>query len=283
MPREAEVAERVGIFDSGVGGLSVWREIASLGAPVEILYVADQAHIPYGSRRRDEVLDFARGITRHLAARGCEVVVVACNTASAVALRRLRREFPRLQFVGMEPAIKPAAQASRRQVVAVLGTPATLDGELFRSTLERHAAGLTILRQPCPGLVERIEAGELDGAALEAMLLRFLSGPLAAGADVLVLACTHYPLVGRVIEKLAGEQVQVIDPAPAVARQVRRCLGLESSSARPAVFWTTGPVAAFETVAARILGATVHAAPLRWRDGELIEAEAAAEGSEGGR
>ena len=266
------MAERVGIFDSGVGGLSVWREIVRRLSGVETLYIADQAHIPYGSRRHDEVLAFARGISRYLVAERCRTIVVACNTASAAALQTLRLEFPQQTFVGMEPAVKPAALKSQRKIVAVLGTAATLAGELMRRTAARHATGVEILRQPCPGLVERIEAGELQGEALEATLQDFLLEPLAAGADVIVLACTHYPLVRDSIEKIVGPGVQVIDPAAAIAMQLSRTLGelpAVASNALPHEFRTTGAVAAFERVASAILGSRVHATALRWQDGEL--------------
>ncbi len=275
---EVGVAERVGIFDSGVGGLSVWRQIARQLPGVETLYVADQAHIPYGARRDAEVLAFARGITNYLAAQRCRAVVVACNTASAVALQNLRRDFPDVLFVGMEPAVKPAALVSRSRVVGVLATSATLAGELFRTTLAQHATDVQIVRQACPGLVERIESGELNGAALETMLRGFLRAPLAAGADVLVLACTHYPLVQEVIAKLAGPAVQVIDPAPAIARQLGRCLGLRPGAVPAAAarhFRTTGEVRAFEQVAGWILGSPVRASTLHWRDGELRETQRA--------
>ena len=277
---------RVGVFDSGVGGLSVWREIVRQHAHFDTLFVADQAHIPYGSRSPDEILGFSRGITRYLLAHGCEAIVVACNTASAAALRPLRGEFPDITFVGMEPAIKPAAVASRRKVVGVLGTPATLAGQLFQTTIERHAADVRVVKQPCPGLVDRIEAGDLESQDLDTMLRGFLRAPLDAGADVLVLACTHYPLVRPAIERLVGPDVLVIDPAPAVARQLGRRLDerpkgaqslsatREGSSGTPETerrhdFRTTGSAAAFESVAHRILGHPVVADTLCW-DGDAL-------------
>ena len=268
------VGNRVGVFDSGVGGLSVWREIVRQLPGVDTLYLADQAHIPYGARSAAEILGFARGISRYLLARGCTAIVVACNSASAAALQRLRDEFSGCDFVGMEPAVKPAALASRRKVVGVLGTPTTLGGELFQRTIARHAAELRLVCEPCPGLVESIEAGTLDGPALEMALRAFLRAPLAVGADVLVLACTHYPLVRSVIEKIAGPEVQVIDPAPAVASQLRRTL---EKRQRPGVsgarheFRTTGDVEAFERVASAIMGSAVRAASLCWQGESLHE------------
>lgn len=266
------MAVRVGVFDSGVGGLSVWREIVRQRAGLDTLFVADQAHIPYGSRTPVEIRAFSRGITRYLLEQGCQAVVVACNTASAAALSSLRFEFPGTVFVGMEPAIKPAAQVSRRKVVGVLGTPATLAGQLFQTTLERHAADVHVVKQPCPGLVDRIETGDLESQELEAMLRRFLKAPLQAGADVLVLACTHYPLVRPAIERLVGPGVQVIDPAPAVARQLGRRLeagGHPAAGSRRWEFRTTGEVLRFENVVHRILGHPVRARKLRW-EGDML-------------
>lgn len=270
---------RVGIFDSGVGGLSVWREISRQHPHLDTIYLADQAHIPYGAHSPDQVRRFATGLTRYLVGRGCEAVVVACNTASAAALFTLRSEFPDVLFVGMEPAVKPAAAISQRKVVGVLGTPATLAGELFLGTIERHAADVEVVRQPCPGLVDRIEAGELEGPETEAMLRGFLHTPLAAGADVLVLACTHYPLLQRTIEALAGPGVHVIDPAPAVARQLGRCIegsapvaageGVRSADGRHE-FRTTGDVLRFERVAGTILGRRVTANSAHWENGVLV-------------
>ena len=271
---------RVGVFDSGVGGLSVWREISRQHPGLDTIYLADQAHIPYGEHSPAQVRRFATGMTRYLVTRGCDAIVVACNTASAAALATLRSEFPQVVFVGMEPAVKPAAAISQRKIVGVLGTPATLAGELFLGTIERHAADVEVVRQPCPGLVDRIEAGEIDGPETEAMLRDFLRLPLAAGADVLVLACTHYPLMQKSIEALAGPGVHVIDPAPAVARQLGRCIeGLGSASAPGAEvrtpsgrheFRTTGDVQRFERVAETILGRQVIAAGVRWERDVLV-------------
>jgi glutamate racemase len=261
---------RVGVFDSGVGGLSVWREIARQLPALETIYVADQAHIPYGPRPAAEILRLSRGITRFLIEQGCEAVVAACNTASAAALSALRAEFPRAPIVGMEPAVKPAASASRRQVVGVLATPATFQGELFATTVDRFAADVHIVRQVCPGLVERIEAGDLGGPETREMLRSFLAPSLAAGADTIVLACTHYAFVRPVLEELAGAGVTVIDPAPAIARQVGRVT--KAPMERPhgsALFLTTGDPERFDRVASMLLERPVHAAAVVWDGDEL--------------
>ena len=214
----------LGIFDSGVGGLSVWREIARALPGESTIYVADQAHLPYGARPADEVRGFAEAITARLLGLGCKAIVVACNTASAAALKALRERHPDVTFVGMEPAVKPAALHSKSKVVGVMATPGTLQGRMFALAVERYAAGITLVNQPCPGLVERIEAGELDTPATEALLRELLAPMLRAGADTIVLACTHYPFVLPLIERLAGAGVHTIDPAPAVVRHLARVL-----------------------------------------------------------
>jgi len=212
----------IGIFDSGVGGLSILREIRKLLPQVPILYFADQAHVPYGSRPMAEVRLFAEEIAHFLIHQGSELIVVACNTASAAALHRLRTAFPHIPFIGMEPAVKPAAITSRTQKVGVLATPATFQGELFASVVERFAHGVDIFEQTLPGIVEKVENMELDNPDTRAILSEALQPLLDQGIDTLVLACTHYPFVLPIIEEIVGPDVLVIDPAPAIARQTQR-------------------------------------------------------------
>ena len=213
----------IGIFDSGIGGLSVWREIARQLPHEDTLYFADQIHIPYGPRTLEEIRSFSEAITRFLLDRECKLVVVACNAASAAALKHLRTTFPDVPFVGMEPAVKPAAETTHTGVVGVLATPATFQGELFASVVERFANGVQLVKEVCPGLVQQIEAGRLDTPDTLAMLDRFLTPIRAANADTIVLGCTHYPFVIDAIRQLAPG-VNVIDPASAIARQVDRVL-----------------------------------------------------------
>lgn len=220
----------IGIFDSGVGGLSVLREVRQLLPGRDLVYFADQKNVPYGSRPLEEIRDFSRAITAFLNGKGAEIVVVACNTASAAALYPLRESFPQLRFVGMEPAVKPAAELTRSGVVGVLATPATFQGRLFESVVERFAANVTILQDTCPGLVQQIESGHLATPKTLGILNRALTPMLKAGADTIVLGCTHYPFVIPAIQAIVGGAVRVIDPAPAVARQVRR-LALGSAPA----------------------------------------------------
>ncbi len=242
----------IGIFDSGIGGLSVWREIARQLPHEDAIYFADQIHIPYGPRSLQEIRSFSEAITRFLLDRGCKIIVVACNAASAAALKHLRATFPDVPFVGMEPAVKPAAETTHTGVVGVMATPATFQGELFASVVERFANGVQLVKEVCPGLVQQVEAGRLNTPDTLAMLDRFLQPIREANADTIVLGCTHYPFVIDAIRQLAPG-VKVIDPAPAVARQVDRVLkerGLlcaENRAGQPR-FITSGDLDRFQEI-----------------------------------
>ena len=218
------VAGPIGIFDSGVGGLSVLREIQAQLPHEDLIFLADQAHVPYGPRPLQQVRDFSEGITHFLLEQGAKLIVVACNTASAAALYHLRAIFPEIPFVGMEPAVKPAAEQTQSGVVGVLATPATFQGELYASVIERFANGVTVLQDTCPGLVGQIEKGELNTSATRAILEGALNPMLEKDIDRVVMGCTHYPFVIPLIQEIVGPHVEVIDPAPAVARQVARVL-----------------------------------------------------------
>lgn len=222
----------IGIFDSGIGGATVLRQLHQLLPHEDLLLLADQANCPYGARPIAELRALSAANTRWLLERGAKQIVVACNTASAAALHWLRREFPHVPFVGMVPAVKPAAAQTRSGVVGVLATPATIGGELLDEVVLRWAGAVRVVRQGCPGLVEQIEAGALDTPATQALLKRYLAPLLAAGADTIVLGCTHYPFLAPQIERLAGPGIQLIDAAPAVARQAARVLG-ERGLAQP--------------------------------------------------
>lgn len=241
----------IGIFDSGIGGLSVLRAVRTVLPEHTILYFADQGHVPYGPRPLDEVRAFSLAITRFLLDQGARMIVVACNTASAAALHTLRATFPDIPFVGMEPAVKPAAEHTHSGKVGVLATPATFQGALYASVVERFAQGVELYQNTCTGLVQEIEAGRLDGVQTRSILNTALQPMLAAGIDTVVLGCTHYPLVIPLIQKICGPQVRVIDPAPAVARQTQR---LAAQNALPAVkgstlnYFTSGSVRSFSAL-----------------------------------
>ncbi|MBI5442205.1 MAG: glutamate racemase, partial [Deltaproteobacteria bacterium] len=197
----------IGIFDSGVGGLSVLREVRRLLPGERVLYFADQANVPYGHRPLKQVRRFSEEISRFLVARGAKVVVVACNTASGAALYHLREVFPAIPFVGLEPAVKPAAQRSRTKTIGVIATPGTFQGELFHRVVERFAGDVRVLAEACPGLVEQIEAGAVDSPVTRSLLERCLAPLLAEGIDSLVLGCTHYPFARAVMGSIAGPHV----------------------------------------------------------------------------
>lgn len=266
----------IGVFDSGVGGLSVLRHLRAQLPGADLIYLADSAHVPYGPRPLAEVRAFSEAITRFLLGQAAQMVVVACNTASAAALKHLRATFADVPFVGMEPAVKPAAEQTRTGVVGVLATPATFQGELFASVVERFANGVTVIPQVCPGLVQQIEAGELDSPATEAMLRGWVEPLLARNIDALVLGCTHYPFVIPLLEKIAGPGVRVIDPAPAIARQAQRVLnGLAGQEAGDAAgrltYFTSGDPVSFERALSQLRMERGEVRVACWRGAEALD------------
>jgi glutamate racemase len=270
----------LGIFDSGVGGLSVLKSIRHLLPKEEIIFVADQAHVPYGPRPLEEVRAFSQQITQFLIGEGARLIVVACNAASAAALHHLRAVFPGIPFVGMEPAVKPAAETTHSGVVGVLATPATFQGALYASVIERFAQGVKVIQDTCPGLVAQIEAGQLNGKETRAILEKALQPMLAEGIDTIVLGCTHYPFVIPLIEEIAGPGVRVIDPAPAIARQVKRVLeerglsdpgiAIQDPGRQIAHFYTTGHPERLKRLLAMQFGISGHVESLVWEEGKLV-------------
>ena len=214
----------IGIFDSGVGGLSVFREIRKVLPEQSYIYYSDNAHCPYGEKSREYIIDRTRAITQMLIEKGCEIIVVACNTATAAAISTLREEFP-IKFIGMEPAIKPAAQATKTGVVGVLATAGTLKATKYIDTRAKWAQNVKIVEHIGQGFVELVENGSVCGPAAETTVSASLQPLLDAGADTIVLGCTHYPFLIDTIKKVASEtypdrEITVIDPAPAVARHL---------------------------------------------------------------
>jgi glutamate racemase len=224
----------VGVFDSGIGGLGVYAEMRTLLPDVDIVYVADQGFGMYGERTLEEVRHRSELITGWLIGKGVGVVVVACNSASAAALHHLRAKFPEVPFVGMEPAVKPAAERTRNGRIGVLATEATFQGTLFASVVDRFAFDREVITRACPGLAAAIEN---DDPAMNGLIAEYVGDVVDRGADVIVLGCTHYSLVKERIAAVAGD-VEVIDPAPAVARQVARFV--DGRGAGKAGFHTTG-------------------------------------------
>jgi glutamate racemase len=267
----------IGIFDSGVGGLSVLRAVKQELPAESIIYLADQAHVPYGPRPLAEVRDFSEAISRYLINQGCKLIVVACNTASAAALHSLRKIFPDTPFVGMEPAVKPAAETTQIGVVGVLATTATFQGALYASVVERFASGVQIYQSTCPGLVNQIETGQLDSIETRDILYQALQPMLARGIDTVVLGCTHYPFVLALIQEITGPFVRVIDPSPAIARQVKRILdqnemhrsqfnSQQEPSPSPVHVVTTGNSQKFKKLLTELLGEVWPVKTVDWKD-----------------
>ncbi len=255
----------IGVFDSGIGGLSVLREIHHLLPAHPTLYVADQGHLPYGPRSNAEILAFSEAITRYLIEQGARVVVIACHTASAAALYTLRERYPHVPFVGMEPAVKPAAERTRSGVVGVLSTETTARGALYKRVLQRYARGVRVITQVAPDLVQIAEEQSQHTPAGRAVLERTLRPLMNAGADEVVLGCTHFPFLAAAIQEIVGENVALVDPGPAVARQTMRLWPAgEKPTAIPNRYVTSGDLAAFQRTLSMLIN--VHSRPhaLRW-------------------
>ncbi|UVE16987.1 glutamate racemase [Pseudomonas sp. LS44] len=255
----------IGVFDSGVGGLSVLGEIRRLLPNESLLYVADSAHVPYGEKTPAFIRERSTAIAEFLLGQGAKALVLACNTATAAAVAELRERYPQLPIIGMEPAVKPAAAATRSGVVGVLATTGTLKSAKFAALLDRFASDVRVITQPCPGLVERIEAGELNGAATRELLRGWVEPLLAEGCDTLILGCTHYPFIKPLLRELVPESVSLIDTGAAVARHLQRVLGeraqLAAGPALAARFWSSGA----QSELAAVL-------PLLWGDKKNVEA-----------
>jgi glutamate racemase len=257
----------IGIFDSGIGGLTVAHAIRQALPGERLLYFGDGAHVPYGERSNAQILTFSTAITEFLLAGDAKLVVVACNTASAAALKPLRERMPQVTLVGMEPAVKPAVEHTRTGVVGVIATVSTMQSAVFASVVERFGQGVEVIQQACPGLVHQIEAGEFDTPRTASMLRGWLEPMCARHIDALVLGCTHYPIVRPLIERIVGPGVRVIDPAPAIARRVEQLLRANGSLAEAGgsgdlTCWTSGEVAPFRAMLDHLdlPGGTVHQA-----------------------
>ena len=221
----------IGIFDSGTGGLSVFKEIRKLLPEERYIYFSDNAHCPYGEKSREYIIERSREITRFLLDKGCDIIVVACNTATAAAIAVLREEFP-VRFIGMEPAVKPAVKSTRTGVVGVLATAGTLKADKYLNTREKFSEGVKITEHVGQGFVELVEKGCLTGREAEDVVRASLKPLLDEGADRIVLGCTHYPFLWDTIAKIASElsperEIEIIDPAPAVARHLLETMKTE--------------------------------------------------------
>jgi glutamate racemase len=241
-------ARPVGVFDSGLGGITVLREIRKQLPGENCVYVADSSAAPYGSKPPAAILDRAVRVTEFLIGNDAKAIVVACNSASVVGLHELRARYA-VPFIGVVPAVKPAAGTTRTGTIGVLTTPATADSDPLAKLIEDFAFGAKVVTQMCPGLVPMVERGEIAGPAVEELLRFYLTPVLDAGADVIVLGCTHYPFLREAIARICGPDVLLIDPAAAVARQLGRVLTeqklLHAQAQGTTTYYTTGEPADF--------------------------------------
>jgi glutamate racemase len=253
----------VGFFDSGVGGLSVLRHALDQFAGLPLLYVADSAYAPYGRRTQQQVLARARLITGFLVDQGARCVVLACNTATALAVETLRAEFE-VPIVGMEPALKPAAALTRGGGIAVLATPGTLGSGRFARLLSDHAGTVRVHAIECAGWVEAVETGVNDCAVTSRLVAEALRPARDEGVDTYVLGCTHFPFLEKAIRQAAGDSAALIDPGPAVVRQARRRMHLEAEDPRLSTvrLYSSGPPERLRDQARDLIGLHAEAFPL---------------------
>lgn len=242
----------VGVFDSGVGGLSVLAEIQRLLPNESLLYFADCGHIPYGEKTPEFIRQRCSVMAGFFREQGAKALVVACNTATVAAAADLRRDFPDWPIVGMEPAVKPAAAATRSGVVGVLATTGTLQSAKFAALLDRFATDVRVITQPCPGLVELIESGDLHSAELRQLLQSYVDPLLANGCDTIILGCTHYPFLKPMLKSMIPADISLIDTGAAVARQLQRLLVernlLAEGPSQATKFWTSADPGHFRKV-----------------------------------
>lgn len=218
----------IGIFDSGIGGVSVWQEIVRQLPGESTVYFADSANCPYGSRPQHEIISLSEKNTEFLLSKNCKIIVVACNTATAGAIEFLRSKYPFIPFIGMEPAVKPAVSHSKTNNIGVLATEATLNGKLFKETSQKYAGDVQIHMKAGKGLVELVESGQADSEEAESLLRQYIEPMMEQHIDQLVLGCTHYPFLIKRIRTITGNNVTIINPACAVAKHVKEILAQSS-------------------------------------------------------
>jgi len=236
------MAKPIGIFDSGVGGTSIWKEVAKMLPYENTIYLADSANAPYGEKPKEEILRLSIKNTELLLDRGCKMIIVACNTATTNAIDYLRSHYP-VPFIGIEPAIKPAALHTKTKKVGVLATKGTLSSSLFHNTSKLFAEGITVLEKEGKGLVELIEAGKVQSPEMKKLLNKFLQPMLEQNIDCLVLGCTHYPYLIPVLKDILPQNITIIDSGEAVARQTKAILDrnnlLSTATHRPEYIFHT--------------------------------------------
>ncbi len=256
----------IGVFDSGIGGLSVLQHIRTRLPNENLFYVSDRAHLPYGEKDEDYILQRSRVITQFLISRNVKAVVIACNTATAAAVKNLRETY-RLPIIGMEPGVKPAISRSQSGMVGVLATHGTLNSHKFKTLLQDHADGSEIIICSCDGWVEAIEQNGHDHQATRQIVSQQLQPILERGVDTLVLGCTHYPFVKKIIAEEAGAEISIIDTGPAVAKQLQRQLSAQNllnKAVNPGreAFWCSAPPSQTQKRIERLLQMPVQVQPL---------------------
>ena len=258
----------IGVFDSGVGGLSVLHHIRAALPDADLIYVADSAHVPYGDKSPAYIEARSLALTRFLVGQGAEAIVIACNTATAAAAHMLRVKFSRMPIVAMEPAIKPAVAATRNSVVGVLATVGTLESARFAALLDKHAGRVKIVTQGCPGLVEAVERGDLHGNEARRLVERYTAPLIKQTADTIILGCTHYPFLAPLIREVAGEEVALIETGAAVARELKRRVDAElpprvtEGVSGSETFYTSGDAEQATNIMSLLWHAEVRANPL---------------------
>lgn len=257
-------ASPIGVFDSGVGGLSVLQELRRLLPREKFVFLADQANVPYGGKTGPQLVRLTSRITRFLLRKNCKAVVVACNTATCYAIEALRGSFS-VPFVGTVPAVKPACRITRTGVVGVISTPATARSAALRHLVREFSGATRVLRVGCPGLEELVERGGINHPDTRLLLTKYLRPLRAAGADVVVLGCTHYPFLKSSVRRIGN--MRTVDSGRAIARQTRRLLreyGLLAAAGRGSVaYFTTGDATAFSRVASQLLDVRIRASRAR--------------------
>lgn len=240
----------IGIMDSGIGGLTVANAVFSLLPKEDYIYFADAGHIPYGNKTAQQIQDYSLAITDFFIQHNCKAIVVACNTATAAALALLRATYPDVPFIGMEPAVKPAVSHTKSHSIGVLATAGTISSERYLRLTRKYASDMTVYQNPCTGLVPLIEAGKKDSPEVKQLLEAVLEPMLEKGVDTIVLGCTHYPFIRAVIQEIIPADAYIIDPAQAIARQLKKILSengkltiYENGTKR---FFTTGSQKAME-------------------------------------
>lgn len=255
------------MFDSGLGGLSVLRALRERLPHEGYIYLADSAFCPYGEKDDATISERVHILAGELEVRGCKALVVACNTACSVAIASLRERYA-LPVIGLEPAVKPAAQRTKSRRIAVLATPRTARGAKLQALITTYASGIVVETIPAPGLVDMIESGRMTGRKVRYLLGELLEGPLARGCDVIVLGCTHYPFLAGPIAEIAGPSVAIVSSGAAVARRtqavlLQRGMAAEATGAGRCCYLTTGDVSSFESVASDLLGVPIRAESIR--------------------